>query len=134
MYNQYIPLVRVKLKKHQPRKSWITQGLIKSIKVKNKLYSKFLQINPNKSPGPDCLDPSVVKQTAKPLAPTLSYIFNIAMESGRVPDQPKIAKVLPIFKADDNRKFSNYRPISILPIFSKILERVVYVRLNEISD
>ena len=43
MYNQYIPLVRVKLKKHQPRKPWITQGLIKSIKVKNKLYSKFLQ-------------------------------------------------------------------------------------------
>ena len=51
------------------------------------------------------------------------------MESGRVPDQLKIAKVLPIFKADDNRKFSNYCPISILPIFSKILERVVYARL-----
>ena len=51
------------------------------------------------------------------------------MESGRVPDQLKIAKVLPNFKADDNRKFSNYLPISILPIFSKILERVPYVRL-----
>ena len=51
------------------------------------------------------------------------------MESGRVPDQLKIAKVLPNFKADDNRKFSNYLPISILPIFSKILERVLYVRL-----
>ena len=51
------------------------------------------------------------------------------MESGRVPDQLKVAKVLPIFKADDNKKLSNYRPISILPIFSKILERVVYVRL-----
>jgi hypothetical protein len=47
------------------------------------------------------------------------------MESGRVPYQLKVAKVLPIFKADDN----NYRPISILPIFSKILKRVVYVRL-----
>ena len=52
MYNQYIPLVRVKLKKHQPRKPWITQGLIKSVKVKNKLHSKFLQkrqLNMNKS-------------------------------------------------------------------------------------
>ena len=38
-------------------------------------------------------------------------------------------KVLPIFKADENRKFSNYRLISILPIFCKILERVVHVRL-----
>ena len=51
------------------------------------------------------------------------------MESGRVPDQLKIAKVIPIFKADDNKKFSNYRLISILPNFSKILERVVYARL-----
>ena len=53
MYKQYIPLVRVKLKKRQPRKPWITQGLIESIKVKNKLYSKFLQkkrqLNMNKS-------------------------------------------------------------------------------------
>ena len=95
----------------------------------NEITAIIKDINPNKSPGPDCLDPSVVKQTAGPLPPTLSYIFNISMQSGRVPDQLKIAKVLPIFKADDNRKFSNYCPISILPIFSKILERVVYVRL-----
>ena len=95
----------------------------------NEITAIIKDINPNKSPGPACLDPSVVKQTAEPLAPILSYIFNISMGSGRVPDQLKIAKVLPIFKADDNRKFSNYRPISILPIFSKILERVVYVRL-----
>ena len=87
----------------------------------------------NKSPGPDCPDPSVVKQTAEPLAPTLSYIFNISMELGRVPDQLKIAKVLPIFKADGNRKFSNYRPISILLIFSKILESCL-CKMNEISN
>ena len=83
----------------------------------NEITAIIIDINPNKSPGPDCLDPSVVKQTAEPLAPTLSYIFNISMASSRVPDQLKITKVLPTFKADDNRKFSNYRPISILPIF-----------------
>ena len=43
LYNQHIALTKVKLTKHQSRKPWITQGLIKSIKFKNKLYSKFLQ-------------------------------------------------------------------------------------------
>ena len=96
-----------------------------------KILSILRNINPNKSPGPDCLDLFVIKQLTEPLAPILSYIFNISMDSGRVPDQLKIAKVIPIFKADDNKKFSNYRPISILPIFSKILERVIYTRLVE---
>ena len=45
------------------------------------------------------------------------------------PKQMKIAKVLPLFKAGDSMLFSYYRPVSILPIFSKILERIVYERL-----
>ena len=41
----------------------------------------------------------------------------------------KIAKVLPLFKSDAEEKLKNYRPISILPVFSKILERVIYNRI-----
>jgi hypothetical protein len=48
------------------------------------------------------------------------------METGKVPDQlNKSALVTPVYKADDRTLFSNYRPISILPIFSKLLEKVV---------
>ena len=46
------------------------------------------------------------------------------MESGKVPDQLKSALVTPVYKADDRTLFSNYRPISILPIFSKLLGRI----------
>ena len=42
-----------------------------------------------------------------------------------------IAKVVPVYKKDDNKNLINYRPIALLPIFSKILEKLVYKRLNE---
>ena len=90
----------------------------------NEIFAIIRDLNLNKSPGPDCLDTFVIKQAAEPLAFILSFIFNIPMESDKVPDQLKIAKVLPIFKANYNRKFSNYRPISILPLFLKLLKEL----------
>ena len=41
----------------------------------------------------------------------------------------KLANVVPIFKAGDNMTFTNYRPVSVLPLVSKVLERVMYTRL-----
>ena len=49
--------------------------------------------------------------------------------SGIIPDKLKIALVTPIFKANENNKFENYRPISVLTCFSKLLERLMYKRL-----
>ena len=57
------------------------------------------------------------------------YITNLSLSSGTVPDQMKIARVVPSFKAGDLSLFTNYRPVSVLPAFSKILERIVYNRL-----
>ena len=63
------------------------------------------------------------------IATVLSHIFNRSLLTGIVPSQLKIAKVNPIFKSGDNQVFSNYRPISILPSISKILEKIMYNRL-----
>ena len=52
-------------------------------------------------------------------------LINKSIESGIVPDKLKLAKIVPIFKAKEQHLISNYRPISLLPVFSKILERVV---------
>ena len=46
-----------------------------------------------------------------------------------VPDDLKIAKFIPVYKSDDKKIVSNYRPVSVLPAFSKILEKIVYNRL-----
>ena len=59
----------------------------------------------------------------------MRYIFNLSIEKGIFPDQLKIAKVILLFKKGDIALMDNYRPISVLPCFSKILERIIYNRL-----
>ena len=57
------------------------------------------------------------------------HIFNLSLSTGIFPDKLKIAKVSPIFKNGEKDLFTNYRPISVLPCFSKILECIMYDRL-----
>ena len=59
----------------------------------------------------------------------LTHFINLSIISGVVPGQLKIARVIPLFKSGDKSIFTNYRPVSVLPAFSKILEKVIYNRL-----
>ncbi len=59
----------------------------------------------------------------------ISIIINKSIESGCVPRNMKLAKIIPIFKSKQKTEFGNYRPISLLPSTSKILEKVVHHRL-----
>jgi len=77
----------------------------------------------------DGISPKLLKSTWIPIADHLSYIANLSFHTGIFPKDMKIAKVLPIYKANNNMNFQNYRPISLLPAFSKIIERIMYNRL-----
>ena len=79
-----------------------------------------------KSAGLDRIAISIIKQSIQIIAEPLAHIINLSITSGIVPDQMKIARVVPLFKAGDRLLFTNYRPVSILPSFSKFLEKVVY--------
>ncbi|MCZ6924569.1 MAG: hypothetical protein O7D30_03750, partial [Rickettsia endosymbiont of Ixodes persulcatus] len=63
------------------------------------------------------------------IAPCLTFIYNFAMSSGTFPKKMQIAKVLALFKGGNKNELGNYRPISILPVFSKGLEKIVIVML-----
>ena len=56
-------------------------------------------------------------------------IFNLSLQTGIFPDKLKIGRDTPLFKIRENYKLGNYRPISVLPYFSKILEKIMYNRL-----
>lgn len=83
----------------------------------------------NKAAGFDNFKPSVMRNVIHVLAVPLTHIFNISLSHGVFPNRMKVAKVAPVFKKGDPKMFSNYRPISVLPSLSKILERIVYNRL-----
>ena len=57
-----------------------------------------------------------VKESINYISEPLTDIINLSINSGVVPDQMKLARVVPLFKSGDNRLFSNYRPVSVLPI------------------
>ena len=60
---------------------------------------------------------------------TLFHVFKVSIQQGIFPDRLKIAKVTPIFKSGDKYNVSNYCPIPILAVFSKVLERIMYNRV-----
>ena len=60
----------------------------------------------------------------------MTYIINLSLNSGVVPQEMKIARVIPLFKSGDNSLFTNYRPVSVLPVFSKFLERIVFSKFS----
>ena len=82
----------------------------------------------NKAASYDKIPMSIIKRIIDIIAEPIAHIINLSIISGIVPDEMKIARVIPLFKAGDRSIISNYRPVSILPSFSKFLERV-YNRL-----
>ena len=89
----------------------------------------ILNMKPKTSSGYDEISPKLLKQTQTSILVPLVHIANVSLTSGIFPQKMKCAKVIPIFKKGSPHLLSNYRPISILPAFSKILERLVYNRL-----
>ena len=88
----------------------------------------ILKFNDNKSAGQDNIGNYIIKRVGNEIVKPLTSIFNLSLSTGIVPDKTKIAKVIPVYKKADADVFSNYRPVSLLSCFSKILERFVFNR------
>ena len=84
--------------------------------------------------GPDRLKPKVIKHIKNELVIPLKHILNISLKKGIFPEKLKEALVTPIFKKGAKDLVNNYRPISVLNVFSKIFEKVMYKRLVSYLD
>lgn len=83
----------------------------------------------NVAAGIDEITANVIIHVAHEISEVLAYLLNLTLSDGIFPEELKIARVTPIHKGGDKGQFSNYRPISILTVFSKIYEHVIYDRL-----
>ena len=95
----------------------------------NKLKDAFFPLQINKNAGYEEISFNVIKNCFGELFDPLKCIFNLSFEKGIFPDCIRIEKVTSVFKGRDSADLSNYRPISVLPCFSKIIERLMYNRL-----
>ena len=77
---------------------------------------------------------AILKKTIQYITKPLTAIFNMSFESGIFPNSMKSSKIIPTFKSGSNVEFNNYRPISLLCQFSKILEKLYNKRLEKFID
>ncbi len=89
----------------------------------------FKKIKPKKRYGADNLNYYTIKELGPSVVNKITLAINKSIENGEVPRCLKVAKVIAIFKKEETDQFVNYRPISILPAMSKILEKVLHKRL-----
>ena len=89
----------------------------------------IMSLKLTKTCGPFSIPTSILKILKSVLAIPLQLLFNYSFYSGTVPDQFKVARVVPIHKKGSTRLVSNYRPISLLSIFNKLIEKLMYNRI-----
>ena len=93
------------------------------------IYAALSSLETKNSLDADNLSMQFIKKCFDTIITPFQHIVNLSLSSGIIPSQFKIAKVIPIFKSGDPRLPNNYRPISLLSNFSKILEKIMYNRL-----
>ena len=98
------------------------------------LEKEILVLNIKKAAGYDHISPKILKEAVNTVKAPLSNIFNTNLENCVFPSELKYSNVTPVFKKDDNINKENYRPISILPVISKIFERLMFQQMSSFVD
>ena len=75
------------------------------------------------------LPPKVIKENSLTFSHHLSYLYNLSVDEGEFPNKSKIGRITPVYKAGLTDAIENYRPITVLPIFSKIFEKLTLSRM-----
>ena len=90
-----------------------------------RVRSLLNKVNTNKAPGPDAIHGQVLKNCASSLAYPLSLIFKTSYNTGQIPDEWKLANVVPVHKKGSKASVENYRPISLTCLVMKIFEKII---------
>jgi len=83
----------------------------------------LMSLDVTKASGSDGISARMLKETAMHISPSLTRIFNLSVKTGTFPSLWKKSNIVPIPKSGDNQSPTNYRPISLLPILGKLLEK-----------
>ena len=94
--------------------------------TESEVTALLMTLDISKASGPDGISARMLRETAEHISPSLTKIFNLSIKTGSFPSLWKKSNIVPIPKANDNHNPSNYRPISLLSILGKLLEKHVH--------
>ena len=122
--NQCTPIIN---DSQLPAFSYRTNSRLNDININLQTISDIIsELNPNKSHGCDNISIKMIHICRNQIVFPLKLIFESCVNSGLYPDLWKMSNVCPVHKKESKNLLKNYRPISLLPIFSKIFEKIIY--------
>ena len=86
---------------------------------------KIKAMKDNKSPGVDVIPPKLLMETVEQISIPLARVFNLSLKEGVVPFEWKEANIIPLFKKGSRNKSDNYKPVSLISVICKLLERLI---------
>ena len=89
------------------------------------VQSKLQALNISSAPGPDGIHPQVLHNASQTLSTPLAILYRRSLDTGCVPQDWKLGRVVPIFKKGDKRDPNNYRPVSLTAVTCKVLESLI---------
>ena len=99
--------------------------------TENFVNTELTKLNANKSYGIDGIQARFIKDSASEINAPIAYIINLSIDTNVVPTDFKFARVKPLYKKGSMNKVENYRPISILSVVSKVLEKAIYFQFEK---
>ena len=138
-FNNFFVTVGTDIEKSIPKPKISFVEYLKTLKTKSifiltpttpsQISEIINSLDKKKSTGPNSVPVHILKLYNNFFSENLSKVINLSFATGIFPDLCKIAKVIPIFKKENELLCENYRPISLLPVFSKIIEKTIYIQL-----
>lgn len=116
-----------------PDISPLTETLFLTPTCPSEVSNIFLNLKNSRSRDADDLEIKPIKYVMDLLTPVLTHIFNLALSTGTFPKGMQVARVTIVHKGGDKYQMGNYRPISILPVFSKGLEKIINARIDNFT-
>ena len=99
------------------------------------IYEILVSLDSSKAMGTDNISPKLLKYCANLLCDPIQHLFQMSLSNSYLPIEWRTHCVTPIFKSGDRSKVSNYRPISLLCVISKVFEKIIFnASINFLSD